>query len=585
MAGSLPGWREKDGVLSTNGRSLRRVYVVFTRSCAKSETFSSALESVFPLLNHQADLYLILEDPLLEFEDFQATLERAAKLLRKHGILRLQIRPVHPVSAQRVKELKDVYLLISALGKPFHQEALAHQVASRWMLLPILRARSEAEVEAALELIPFLRERMILPSLSLPPSPRLGQWAKRLEPGRSRLLLEEKRSPVENVFSHDLLDEMLSWSLSSEGGFAVEPCRSLILDRKTGLARVCPKDEWRALEGPEDFFCKGQSRERCVECWNELPVLMEDVVRWNGREEEGARIRHQLGVFAMSRGELGEAEAHLKAGLEMSKNAHLRFESLLYLGIMKLQQGSLQQAQELLEEARDLNPESGVCLYHLGRCQFAWKDYIEAAELFQRALEAGVEHGLREDLLLQLAVCHIHLEEFQEAWEALEQTSTSKAPFCFYRGMALLGQGRTKEALEKFREALERGPEPEDLSSVLFYLAHSFKELGFFKEAIPWLEKALEADPRSYEAWNLLGFCRFKLGLYHEAIEAFLKALEINPRSAIDLANIGSNLRELGDNEGAITWYKRALALDPSLGFAAQSLKRLERQSTGRVED
>lgn len=557
---------------------LRRVYVVFGEQSQERQSASLALEWVFPFLNHQADLYLLLDDPLIGFEDFRRILETFARLLKKHGILRLQIRPVHPVPAQRAKEFRDVYILISALGRPFHQEALAHQVASRWMLLPVLRGRSDAEVEAALELVPFLRERMIMPSLSLPPSPRLGHWAERLELGKARLLLEDQRGPLENVFFHDLLDEMLSWSLSTKGGFNVEPCRSLILDPWQGLARACPREEWRAWGDPADLLSQLPARERCLECWDELPARMENVLRWNCREEEGGRIRHQLGVFAMSRGDVETAQSHLRASLETSRAPQLRFESLLYLGIIRLQQERVQEAQELLEEARSLRPHDGAVLYHLARCHFAWKDYIEAAELFKKALAAQVEKGIRDELLLQLAICHIHLEEFQEAWEALEKTSQQTAPFCFYRGMALLGQKKVPEALEKFQEALERGPEPEDLASVLFYLAHCFKELGCFKEAIPWLEKALEAEPRSYEAWNLLGFCRFKLGLYHDAIEAFLKALEINPRSAIDFANIGSNLRDLGDREGALTWYRRALALDPTLGFAAENLRKISEE-------
>lgn len=579
MAGSLLGWGKEDGVLNIETRSVRRVYVVFPEASENRASASLALESVFPLLNHQADLYLVLEDPVTGFEGFRTTLEMAARLLKKNGILRLQIRPVHPVPAQMTKELRDLYLLISALGKPFHQEALAHQVASRWMLLPVLRARSEGEAEAALELLSFLTKRMILPSLSLPPSPRLGQWAGRLEPGRARLLLEDEGGPLENVFFHDLLDEMLAWSLSSKGGFSVEPCKSLILDHGKGLARLCPLDEWRAWGDPADFCSQSSSLKRCLECWDELPGRMQDVLRWNRREEEGGKIHHQLGVFAMSRGELHKAEAHLRAALGMSRAPQLRYESLLYLGIMKLEQGRPGEAHGFLQEARELSPESGVCLYHLARCQFAWKDFIEAAELFQKALRAGVEEeGNKDDLLLQLAICHIHLEEFQEAWEVLEQTSAQTPPFSFYRGMALLGQGKTMEALERFREALENGPEPEDLASVLFYLAHCCKELGRFQEAVAWLEKALQAEPRSYEAWNLLGFCRFKLGLYHDAIGAFLKALEINPSSAIDMANIGTNLRDLGDKKGAVTWYRRALALDPTLGFAAENLSKINEE-------
>ncbi len=114
------------------------------------------------------------------------------------------------------------------------------------------------------------------------------------------------------------------------------------------------------------------------------------------------------------------------------------------------------------------------------------------------------------------------------------------------------------------------------MSSIQFYAGHCLKEMGRWEEAIPRLVSALEADSRNYEAWNLLGFCRFSTGRHHEAIQAFLKALELNPGSALDHANIGSNLRDLGDLQGAVQWYRKALRLDPTLGWAAQNLERLE---------
>jgi ribosomal protein S12 methylthiotransferase accessory factor len=45
------------------------------------------------------------------------------------------------------------------------------------------------------------------------------------------------------------------------------------------------------------------------------------------------------------------------------------------------------------------------------------------------------------------------------------------------------------------------------------------------------------------------------------------------------MANIASNLRDLGDRENSIRWYRRALALDPTLGFALENLKKLEAQN------
>lgn len=558
------------------GGVLRRLYVVLGGPHAQGGCPSRYLKRAFVHLNHMADLYLFCEDPIAQWDELHPVLDSASRFISEFGFMRLQVRPVHPVPAGKGDELLKMYMVVSSMGSAFHQEALGHQVASRWMVLPVLRARSEPEVEEAMKLAPRLRDRMILPSLSLPPSPRLGQWVTRLDLERERILIEDMGSPLEEVFRHDLLDDLLAWSISPGGGFSVEPCRALVLDFLQGRLSICP---WQQAQ-PMDERCGDLSSPAeasvCLGCWDQLPSRLEDVIRWNRREEEGARVCHQLGLFAMLRGEPEKAASHLVTSAQLASHVQLKAESLLYLGILKRDQGHLEEASRFLREALSLRPGSGTILYHLARCELDWKDFIAASELFDAALEAGVGKELHDELRLQLAICHINLEEFGEAWQALENVEKPTPPVCFYRGLALLGQGRAEEALEHLEQALALGPDEEDLGSVLFYLGYCLKEMGRFQEASSFLQRALKADPTSYEAWNLLGYCRFKLGLHHEAIEAFLRALQIRPGSAIDLANIGSSLRELGESREAAAWYRKALSRDPTLAFAADGLRKLE---------
>jgi len=119
---------------------------------------------------------------------------------------------------------------------------------------------------------------------------------------------------------------------------------------------------------------------------------------------------------------------------------------------------------------------------------------------------------------------------------------------------------------------------------VLFYMAHTYKELEDFRQALAYCAKAEAVDPKSQELWNLSGFCHFKLCEYDEAIECFEKAIAIDPGSAIDYANIGSNLRDKGDAEEAIAMYQKALSLDPSIEFARDSLKRLLEEEKGEIK-
>ena len=555
---------------------LKRLYVLLSDPSGHGAYPEAVTPRIFPHLNHLSDLYLISEDLLGDWASVAQFLEEIRSFLEQWRFCRLNLRPVHPVRVGETRQLKDLYQILHQGGAPFHREALQHQVASRWMVLPVLRARADGEARNAAALASFLRERMMIPSLCLPQGPGWRGWADRFNPDRERILLEEPDGVLESLILHDLFDDLQGWALSSAGGFSLESCASLIVDCAGGTLRRCHRQEARNFTDLDRVLSR-EALGECLSCWNELPGRIREALRWNRREEEGGRVEHQLGVYALSRGDLRAADGHLRSVSTEASSPDLRGESLLYLGILRLQEGQVEKAHQDLTEALALIPDSSSVIYHLGRCAFSWRDYIEAADLFRKALDLGLPPEAERDVRLQLGISHVQLGEFPEALAAMGAAGQqASAPVHFYRGVALVGLGRLEEALACFETALASGPEGEDVSSIQFYAGHCLKEMDRLAEAIAHLVSALEADSRNYEAWNLLGFCRFRTGRHHEAIQAFLKALELNPRSAIDHANIGSNLRDLGDLQGAVQWYRKAIRLDPTLGWAAQNLERLE---------
>jgi tetratricopeptide (TPR) repeat protein len=542
------------------------------------------LRRLLPHFNHSADVYLLSEDLEADWTSLTTVLDEASTFLRDWGFCRLNIRPVHPVRAGDGDRLRERYGALLGWGRGFHREALEHQVVSRWMVMPVLRIRSPEAWQDALGLARFLRERMMIPSFSFPPSPRASRWARSLDTNRERILCEGAGGALEALHGHDLFDDLLQWALSSSGGFSLEPCPSLVVDVVAGQARRCPHGPSMPLGEPVTLPGEGPA-EGCLTCWDALPGRIRRALIWNGREEEGARVSHQLGLFALSRGELARARGHLLGASRRAKAPELQGESLLYLGILHLEEGDVERAHAALLEARELLPRAGSVRYHLGRCQFLWRDYIAASELFREARELGAPRELEGELAVYLGISHVQLGEFSEALAALEGWEGAGPTARFYRGMALSGLGRLEEALGELRLALAQGPDPEDLAPVHFYIGHCLKELERWEEALSPLRESIQADPGGYDAWNLLGYCLFRLQDHRGAIGAFLKALEINPRSAVDYANVGSNLRDLGDRQEAVKWYRRALKLDPTLGWVVESLRRIEEESSsGRSE-
>jgi len=147
----------------------------------------------------------------------------------------------------------------------------------------------------------------------------------------------------------------------------------------------------------------------------------------------------------------------------------------------------------------------------------------------------------------------------------------------FFQGSCRLSMNEPAEALRDFEEALALDPKEEDIASIYSYMGICLKDLGQYRQAIRILEKAQGYDTDRADIYNLMGFCHFKLKEHEKAIECFQMVLAIAPGSAIDYANIASNYRDMGERDMAIRHYQLALELDPSIEFAKDNLRRLQR--------
>ena len=106
---------------------------------------------------------------------------------------------------------------------------------------------------------------------------------------------------------------------------------------------------------------------------------------------------------------------------------------------------------------------------------------------------------------------------------------------------------------------------------------------GLLERAAELCRAALELEPGSLDASQMLGVIALQSGLADEAVEIFRRAAELNPARPHAHANLGTALLYLRRPEEALPHYDRALALDP--GFAAvlanqgNALRSLKRHS------
>ncbi|MBI4550277.1 MAG: tetratricopeptide repeat protein [Candidatus Omnitrophica bacterium] len=104
----------------------------------------------------------------------------------------------------------------------------------------------------------------------------------------------------------------------------------------------------------------------------------------------------------------------------------------------------------------------------------------------------------------------------------------------------------------------------------LFNEAAVFLQDGKYDEAVAKYLEAIELDPKSVLAYNLLGMAfRFRYALTRneqdkkDEIAAFEEAIKIDPDYWVSLINLGATYHYLGNDGKAAPYFKKALEIYP----------------------
>ncbi len=536
-----------------------------------AERLRESFSRLLPLLNFSSTCYLLSRERPAEHMCFENLLHEVSSFLEQNRFLQVSVRPVHPFSGNDAEAWVAAYLRCLRACKPFQEEGYREQIIARLRIFPVVFLKDTAAALEAGPFLSFLQESFFLPSILIPHEaisevstlhngPEGPPWV-RVYAADSSVFDPQRALGI--LHAQDTFDKMLEDNSQEFPEGDDPPClESLILDR-CGDVRSNMKGD-HLLSTMELVGTSYRVNPQGATAWHQLCDRMATRFVRKGMHEPAITVWRS------------SARAYPSEAVPPSL--------LLHMALCHYEKGNLEKAMEELTQARKGDPHSADIRYYMGQCEFAWKDYIEAADRFQEALELGLPNSLRMEAHYYRGLSHYHLEEYDEALQTLaeaERAGMAGSPLPFYQGLCLLGKQEPQQALPCFQEALLRGPSSDDHFHVVFYIAHAYKEMEDFTNALAYCAKAEEIQPNNYELWNLKGFCHFKQRNHDGAIACFEKAIEIDPTSGIDYANIGSNLRDKGDTEGAIAMYRKALSLDPTIECASDSLKRLLEQAKG----
>ncbi|MEC9487998.1 MAG: tetratricopeptide repeat protein [Halanaerobium sp.] len=213
--------------------------------------------------------------------------------------------------------------------------------------------------------------------------------------------------------------------------------------------------------------------------------------------------------------------------------------------------GDYEQVITELEPFVSENPAHLNATYLLGLAYYRL-DNLEEAEKYLRSA-----HQLAPD---SIAVVNNLARVFRDRGNTAE-------------GIAILNQFLVEQAIGSDEEVFK---DTDGLAQTYNILGTLYLNEADYRQAVEFLQKAVELDESNYYAWNNLGLAFLKQGEYAQALEPLERAVSQEPVVPYIYNNFGVVLENLGQYERAAEAYNRALEIDPDYQKAAANLTRVE---------
>ncbi len=195
------------------------------------------------------------------------------------------------------------------------------------------------------------------------------------------------------------------------------------------------------------------------------------------------------------------------------------------------QAGEIQRAVEECEKSIELDPDQADPHFLLGQIYRSFAESRQpgmvdkSVDSYRRAVELEPGHAEALYYLGYLSLLRGDHEQADSAFARFNQIRPSYTKAFLYRAQALVGLGRTEDAIEVLKSSLNSGDEnPENLT----FLARLYQQVQRYDEALDLVQRAEEVAP-TLELRFDKGVILARQGQFDEAIPLFRELLEKAP--------------------------------------------------------
>ncbi|RMH58283.1 MAG: tetratricopeptide repeat protein [Candidatus Hydrogenedentota bacterium] len=315
-----------------------------------------------------------------------------------------------------------------------------------------------------------------------------------------------------------------------------------------------------------------------------------------GRTKETLRLRYNLGLVNLEKGDLASALDAFRGVIEIDPQGEYGRRAFIQIGIISDQLGDRREAIHSLRKAVRLDPRDPLAMHDLGLAYLHAGKIREAVTALEEAARLAPSNM---QILLNLGNSYFASEEFSRAlrsYEAVLQSEPRNGAAHFNRGLVLMRnsekyaaaaasfdtaarflsdvrerararalaglmyykQGMLDEAGRRFEKAAEEDPEVPDYR---FNEAVAKAQAGLFDEARGAYQKYLAIRPGDAEAWFGLGSVEFLDQRYEKSLAAFGKGLSYDTSADFAYFTVGYILLEKDQLDRAEAMFRKVVAL------------------------
>lgn len=316
-------------------------------------------------------------------------------------------------------------------------------------------------------------------------------------------------------------------------------------------ARSCP-----ALNQKICSRCCGVKRNKVIQCEPNCSYL-------GKKEKKRSASTKNLVEKAVKDWETGNLEEALKnfdEALELNPES---LEAITGKGAVLVDLGNIEEGLRYYDEALEINPKEWFALMGKGTVLMERGELEDALECFDRLLE--IQNN--PEALANRGFCLAHLGDYEDAIQDLERALKTERKNVFAlinKGYAHLGLEQEKEAKACYEKASRIRPD----ERTFYTIGVNYSLFMYPLDAIEYLDKSLEINPKQVKAWLAKGESYEDLLNYEEALKCYEEALRIDRYDEEAHYNKIEALMEIDEFEDALKACEEAIGIFPAhLGF------------------